>query len=194
MASRHELITCFPYPFYEKVVFDRFTLFRAFSQALPGKHVLVVSPFSNSIEANFQNRSSFFRDYEYPEFELLTLNTPITYSGLPKEFYPHRDWFETAEALKAELARVEFDIALLACGSYAVPLGLFIQRELKRQAIYVGGVLQLFFGIMGRRYDNPFFLDQINADKFILPLERSRFLEHVSVKDDAPREAFAAYF
>ena len=185
---------CFPYPFFEKLVFDRYTLFRAFSETLPGKRVLVVSPFSASIESNFANRSEFFKNYEYPEFELQTLGSPITYSGLPREHYPHRDWFDTTEALKSDLEGIEFEIALLGCGSYAVPLGLFIERGLKRQAIYVGGVLQLFFGIMGRRYDNPFFLAQINPDKFILPIERSRYLTHVSVTEGTAREAFGAYF
>jgi hypothetical protein len=194
IANNHGQVTCFPYPFYEKIVFDRFTLFRAFSKTLPGKRVLVVSPFSESIEANFGNRCAFFKDYEYPDFDLLTLATPITYSDLPREYYPHADWFETTEALKGQLRELEFDIALLACGSYAVPLGLFIEQELGRQAIYVGGVLQLFFGIMGRRYDNPFFLDQINPDKFILPVERSKYLGHVTVAHDTPRDAFGAYF
>jgi hypothetical protein len=188
------VVTCFPYPFFERLVLGRYTLFRAFSETLPGKRVLVVSPFSASIEANFVNRGSFFKDYDYPEFELLTLDTPITYSGLPKEYYPYRDWFETTEALRTRLKDIAFDIALLGCGSYAVPLGLFIERELGRQAIYVGGVLQLFFGIMGRRYENPFFLDQINPNHFILPIERSKYLDHVIVKENTPREAFGAYF
>ena|SRR5436190_13288410 len=194
IAACQETVTCFPYPFFERLVFGRYTLFRAFSDSLPGKRVLVVSPFSASIEANFANRGGFFKDYNYPDFDLRTLDTPITYSGLPKEYYPHRDWFETAEALKAKVKDAEFDIALLACGSYAVPLGVFIERQLRRQAIYVGGVLQLFFGVMGRRYDNPFFISQINTDTFILPIERSKYLDHVTVKENTPREAFGAYF
>ncbi|MBV8846390.1 MAG: hypothetical protein JO307_26590, partial [Bryobacterales bacterium] len=121
IADHHNSeIECFPYPFFEKLVSAEFTLFRAFSRALPGKRVLVLSPFSKSIETNFENRSSFFKEYQYPEFELLTVNTPITYSGLPKDFYPHPNWFATVESLKSELMTIEFDIALLACGSYAV--------------------------------------------------------------------------
>ena len=47
---------------------------------------------------------------------------------------------------------------------------------------------------MGRRYDNSFFLSQINTEKFILPLERTKYLRHVNVKEDTAREAFGAYF
>jgi len=173
---------------------ERSTLFNAFAVGLAGKTVLVVSPFSRSIEANFDNRFSFFKNYYYPRFNLVTMNTPITYSGLPLEFYPHNDWFETLASLKEVVRTQRFDIALLACGSYAVPLGRYIEKELGRQAIYVGGVLQLFFGIMGRRYDNQFFLDQINLERFIWPVEKDRYFEHVTIDTNSPREAFGAYF
>ena len=188
-------LKCYPYQFVEKMVFDQYTLFRVFSTALAGKKVLVVSPFSKSIAANFHRRHSFFKKkYVYPQFELKLLNTPITYAGLPSEFYPGVDWFSTVKQLRKEISHVDFDIALLSCGSYAMPLGVHVARKLERKAVYVGGVLQLYFGIMGRRYDNPFFVDQINVDKFIHPLERERYGTFIPLHDNAAREAFAAYF
>jgi hypothetical protein len=186
---------CYPYQFVERLVFENSTLFRVFSSVLPGKKVLVISPFADSINANFANRHSFFkRNYVYPEFDLQVYNTPITYSGLPEEFYPHADWFETLEAMKSDIAKLDFDFALLSCGSYAMPLGLFIEKSLKRKAIYVGGVLQLFFGIMGRRYENQWFQEQINPEKFIYPVERERYLRNMIIPESMAREAFGAYF
>ncbi len=96
--------------------------------------------------------------------------------------------------MKREIATLDFDIALLSCGSYAMPLGVFARDTLKRKAIYVGGCLQLYFGIMGRRYENIHFSNQINLDAFIYPLERSKYLGHVSVQPDSATEAFGAYF
>lgn len=186
---------CYPYQFIEKVVFDQHTLFRAFTAALAGKKVLVVSPFAESIAANFHRRHSFFKkDYVYPEFDLKLINTPITYAGLPTEMYPDADWFATLGQLRDQISATDFDIALLSCGSYAMPLGVHIERSLHRKAVYVGGVLQLYFGIMGRRYQNPFFLDQIHAENFIFPLERDRYLKYFTITDETAREAFAAYF
>jgi len=187
--------TFYPYQFIERMVFGNDTLFRAFSEALTGRKVLVVSPFSESIRANFVNRHHFFRhNYKYPDFDLELVNTPITYAGLPTAMYPHNNWFSTLETLKSEISERVFDIALLSCGSYAIPLGQHVKTELSKQAIYVGGVLQLFFGIMGRRYENPFFTDQINAEKFIYPLEREKYLKNVTIPDGMAREAFGAYF
>jgi hypothetical protein len=50
------------------------------------------------------------------------------------------------------------------------------------------------FGIMGRRYENPFFMDQLNLDKCIYPVEADTYLHHVRLSPEMAREAFAAYF
>jgi hypothetical protein len=185
---------CYPYPFIERVVFDGWTMFRSFSKILPGKKVLVVSPFSESIESNFYNRAKFFRNYVYPDFTLVTYNTPITYSGLPRDLYPDGSWHESLERMKSEIATMDFDIALLSCGSYALPLGDYIAKGCAKHAIYIGGVLQIYFGIMGRRYENPFFLDQINIDSFIRPIEGQKYLQHAKIQEGTAREALGAYF
>jgi hypothetical protein len=184
----------YPYGFVEKLLLDKYTLYRAFETELIGKTVLVISPFSRSILANFGSKREFFRNYQYPDFNLVTLNTPITYSGLPRNSYPHDSWFETLDALKTSTLSLEFDIALLSCGSYAGPLGLHIESMLGKQAIYVGGVLQLYFGIMGRRYTGPFVQNQINPNAFIWPVERDDYLPHVQVNTSDPTEGFGAYF
>lgn len=188
-------LVCYPYAFAERIVFEQHTMFRLFSRILRDKKVLVISPFAESILANFGRRHSFFkRGYVYPEFDLRLVNTPITYAGLPVAMYPHESWFATVEHLRAEISVVDFDVALLSCGSYAMPLGVHIEKILQRKAVYLGGVLQLFFGIMGRRYDNPWFVDQINLENFIYPLERERYLRFMSIGDGTAREAFGAYF
>lgn len=195
VVARPSFFGGYPYTLVECLLARPYTLFSAFSSILIGRRVLVVSPFAESIRKNWVNRRSFFHeDYDYPEFELQTLNTPITYRGLPIESYPHENWVETRVALAQELETLDFDIALLACGSYAMPLGLHIRDVKKKQAIYVGGVLQLFFGIMGRRYEDPFFVNQINRRAFISPVERDRFLEMLPRSDATAREAFGAYF
>jgi len=194
IESAQGSVRFYPYNFVERLVFGTDTLFRAFERTLSGKKVLVVSPFSKSINTNFHNRHNFFKNYDYPDFEISTINTPITYSGLPDDFYPHDDWFQTTAYLKSELSDANFDIALLSCGSYAIPLGVHIRDNLQKQAIYVGGVLQLYFGIMGRRYDNIFFTDQINQDKFIYPVESADYMRHVTLTPGAAKEAFGAYF
>ena len=44
-----------------------------------------------------------------------------------------------------------FDICILGCGAYGLPLAAFVKR-LGKQAIHMGGATQLLFGIKGRRW------------------------------------------
>jgi hypothetical protein len=194
IGARQQPARFYPYPFVENLLNGPHTLFRVFAETLSGRRVLAATPFAESIKFNFHRRRHFFPGYVYPEFNLVTYDTPITYHGLPAEFYPDMDWFATLERMKAEISLLKFDIALLSCGSYAMPLGLYISNVMQRKAIYVGGCLQLYFGITGRRYDDPFFIDQINPGEFILPVERDRFLPHVKVGPQTAKDAFGAYF
>lgn len=186
-------VNLYPYNRIENIG-THHTLMNLLAETLVGKKVLVVSPFAKSVTENFGRRHTFFKEINYPEFELRTVNTPITYFGLSDEFYPHENWVQTLEALQQEISKQDFDVALLSCGSYALPLGGFISATLQKQAIYVGGVLQLMFGIMGRRYENIFFSQHINTESFIYPIEKDRYLGDKTIAESAPKEAFGAYF
>jgi len=187
-------IVFYPYSFIERLIFDDWTFFRVLSKILEGMKVLVISPFGESIKLNFPMRHSFFkRGYKYPEFSLKVYNTPITYAGLPNEFYPDENWFQTLDRIKEGVSKIDFDMAFLSCGSYALPVGNFIAQKLQRKAVYVGGILQIFFGIMGRRWENSF-SEEINREAFIYPVEREKYLRHFAITDQTAREAFGAYF
>jgi hypothetical protein len=193
VEAAQKSFTCYPYSVVERLSLP-LSLLNIFGTVLYRKTVLVISPFEASITKNSHNLNKVFKSFKYPEFKLKVYRTPITYDGLPMEFYPHQNWFETVEQMKSDIETIPFDIALLSCGSYAMPLGCFIAENLNRKAIYVGGVLQLMFGIMGRRYENPFFMDQLNLDKCIYPVEADTYLHHVRLSPEMAREAFAAYF
>ena len=181
----------YPYTFIESLLYSQDSLFSLFSTILEGLNVLIVSPFSQSIVSNFHNKNNFFPNYRYPEFNLLTLNTPITYYGLSESSYPHANWFETTDSLISQVGNIDFDIALLSCGSYAMPIGSYVCESMGKKAIYVGGILQLYFGIIGRRYLD---LNCLNQDHYIFPLERESYLTNLPIDSKAAAEAFGAYF
>ena len=52
-----------------------------------------------------------------------------------------------------EALNIDFDIALIGCGAYGLPLAVQLKRAGK-QAIHIGGALQLLFGIKGTRWEN----------------------------------------
>ena len=64
----------------------------------------------------------------------------------------------------------EFDVALIACGAYGLPLAARL-REAGKQAVHVGGALQLLFGIRGTRWDDFSLLKPFYNEAWRYPLE-----------------------
>jgi hypothetical protein len=161
-----------------------------------GKKVLIISPFSKTIEHQFQYKNLLINNYEYPDFTLLTYNTPITYNNKDDnlDFIKTNNWLEQSELMANEINNIDFDIALLSCGSYAVYLGNFISEKMNKKAIYIGGPLNVFFCIKGERYTNSqFYLDMMNNKYIIDAFEKEQYT-NISGGRDRKSEGFKAYF
>jgi hypothetical protein len=117
---------------------------------LAGLKVLVVHPFVDSIRHQYSRRSELFADQRVlPGFELDLLKPPQT---LAPAFCKFSSWLQAMDHLDAQVLERSFDVALIGCGAYGLPLAAAIKRS-GRQAIHLGGALQLLFGIRGRRWD-----------------------------------------
>lgn len=159
-------------------VFDVFDLKDSWSSALAGKKVLVVSPFTESISSQYEKREKLFAGTDIlPAFELKTYKSLLTVGDLKDDRFDN--WFEALDHMKREILAIDFDVALLGCGAYGFPLAAEIKRS-GRQAIHMGGVLQILFGVMGRRWDGSRFggldkmpegLKKYYNDAWIYPLE-----------------------
>ena len=133
------------------------------SEALRGKKVLVISPFDDEIMKQYKtNRDRLFLNKKVlPEFELVTLKAVwFDAAGKDPRF---TTWFDVYDYLYEEAMKLDFDIALLGCGTFGFPLASRFKAAGK-QAIHMGGALQLLFGIIGKRWEenenvNCFFND-----------------------------------
>ena len=84
----------------------------------------------------------------------------------------HKNWLETCKLMTNDINKLDFDIALLGCGGYGLPLCEFIKSKMNKSAIYIGGGLQLLFGVMGKRWESEPRWQKIireNNSKFIRP-------------------------
>ncbi len=119
--------------------------------ALEGKKVLVIHPFSSIIESQFNNkRKLLFKNKNIlPEFELKTLRTPITYPG---SCYQSQNWFEILSRMTNQALEIDFEVAIIGCGAYGMPLAARLKKGGKK-SIHLGGAVQILFGIKGRRWD-----------------------------------------
>ena len=150
------------------------------TSVLRGKRVLVVHPFDRSIRAQYPKRKLLFENPEtLPDFELLTLravqnpawnfakhdNGDRSYHGASREF---SDWFEALHHMEREISALEFDIALIGCGAYGLPLAAHVKR-MGRQAVHLGGVTQMLFGIKGDRWVKAYGFTRFN-EHWVWPL------------------------
>ncbi len=118
--------------------------------ALEGKKVLVVHPFVETIKSQYERIDKVFPNVTIlPKFQLEVMPAVQTAGGGKSQF---KDWFEALDYMKSEIDKRDFDVCLLGCGAYGFPLASHIKR-MGKQAIHLGGVLQLLFGIKGRRWE-----------------------------------------
>lgn len=124
---------------------------RPWSRHLAGKRVLVVSPFVDTIQAQYRRRRDVWaRTPEIlPEFDLLTLCVPLSaYLTPPK----HPDWFSALDAMCEEMSSLRFDVAIVGAGAWSIPL-VAHAKSLGAWAIHLGGATQILFGIKGKAWE-----------------------------------------
>lgn len=121
------------------------------TNALKDKKVLVIHPFEKSIRINYKKKDKLFSNKNFmPDFELITLKAVQTLANNKK--VPYNNWFEALDSMKEQMLHIDFDVALIGAGAYGFPLGAYA-KELGKQALHIGGMLQLYFGIRGKYYD-----------------------------------------
>lgn len=117
---------------------------------LAGKKVLVVHPFADTIKKQFENKDRLFDRPMLPEFELQVLKSVQSLNGHCEDF---ETWFDALQWMEDQMDEIDYDVALIGCGAYGFPLAAHAKRT-GHKAIHIGGALQLFFGIKGKRWES----------------------------------------
>lgn len=122
---------------------------RPWTKVLEGKRVLVIHPFEQTIKQQYDIRKLIFdQSAVLPDYELITLKAVQTIAGNKSQF---NDWFDALKYMEQRIDEINFDIALIGCGAYGLPLAAYCKRKGKK-AVHIGGGLQLMFGILGKRW------------------------------------------
>jgi hypothetical protein len=143
------------------------------SETLEGRRVLVVHPFSRTIENQYNNhRRQLFTDRRVlPKFaSLATIRAVQTIAGTKSQY---ADWFQALEAMKAAMDAVDYDVAIIGCGAYGFPLAAHAKRR-GRVAIHLGGATQILFGIRGNRWDADPRISRLYNDWWVRPAAEER--------------------
>lgn len=142
------------------------------SGLLAGRRVLVVHPFKDSIEKQYKKRHLLFADVRVlPEFGSLSVVQAL--QSTVGNAVPFDDWFAALDWMKTQVDCVDYDVAIIGCGAYGLPLAAHIKRR-GRIAIHLGGATQLMFGIMGRRWENHPVISRLANEHWVRPTEQER--------------------
>jgi hypothetical protein len=118
------------------------------THALKGKRLLIISPFIKSFKKQIKHREKIYGIDLFPECEFVFLKPPQTQGNCESREFTK----ELAEFVQEiEDIKDDFDIALCACGGYGNLVCSKIY-DMNKSSIYVGGVLQMYFGIYGERW------------------------------------------
>lgn len=129
-----------------------FGLEDSWTASLKGRKVLVVHPFANSITFQSLRLKEIFGQAGFVDpANLIVIPPPQTLGATPfSEGFAN--WVDALHNTESLISNLDFDVALIGAGAYGLPLAAFIKSRGK-QAIHVGGTLQLYFGIVGRRWE-----------------------------------------
>lgn len=120
--------------------------------ALEGKKVLIIYPNEELVANQYKdNRTRIYKESKYnlPKFKLLTYEPIQTIAGLTSNF---ENWFDALDYMIEDIKKIDFDVAIIGAGAYGFSLASEI-KIMGKQAIQLGGVTQLLFGIRGKRWE-----------------------------------------
>lgn len=141
------------------------------SESLKGKRVLIIHPFEESILNQYKNRGRLFDNPNtLPEFEILTIKAEQTNGGGISNSKP----FDTSmKIMKDKINNYDFDVAMIGCGAYGLPLASHC-KDMGNQAIHIGGGLQILFGIKGKRWDVHPEISAMYNEHWVRPMDNEK--------------------
>ena len=150
------------------------------THAFEGKKVLVIHPFMKSIQHQIEKSRSYFKNSLFkPKMDLI-LYKPVQSLGTKQKL--DGSWKASLDRMISEIKLIDFDVSLIAAGAYGLPLAVEI-KKMGKVGINVGGALQLFFGVMGNRWQFDSDLNKvILKENWIRPLKEDIVDDFTSIE------------
>ena len=181
----------YPRPsFIQRLDLEPFLSANPWSSQLQGKKVLVVHPFKDSILRQYHlSRQNLFADASVlPDFDIEVIRAPQCMAGQTAGF---SSWSEAFYWLKDQVSRADFDIAIIGCGAFGLPLAAAC-KQMGRIGLHTAGVTQLLFGIYGDRWIKDASYQHLFNEKWIRP--DGADLLPANIKSQVDEECYKDYF
>jgi hypothetical protein len=123
---------------------------------LENKKVLLVSSFADLMEKQYNCGNIHKMDTDFPNISIITYKTPYTFFNNG----PDKNFFETLDSMKKDISSIDFDVAIIACGAYAVFLADHC-HNMDKMGVSIGSRMHSMFGIDPNQKDNPLWISTI---------------------------------
>ena len=144
-----------------------------FDKILENKKVLIITSHKETTKLQLHKKvfhTSIF--HETTEFHVLK---PPQQNGGNTD---GQSWLTHYEKFKSDLNAVknefDFDIAFVSSGGFGMIICDYILKEMNKSVVYVGGGLQLYFGIMGNRWRTHPKIKNFQNEEWVNVLEEDK--------------------
>ena len=145
---------------------------KPWTHTLAGKRILVISPFADTFQKQVPHLPKIYGRDMFPGCTFTFLKPPVTNAkNKSRSFMEELNNFTS----RVEAVKDSFDVALVSCGGYGNPI-LGRLYEMGKSAIYVGGVLQMYFGVYGSRWERerPLVMKLFKNEHWVRPSNDER--------------------
>lgn len=149
---------------------DPFFTTRRWTLALKGRRVCIVSPFVDTMLAQYPKRSKFFPVPVLPDMDLVYVKAPMTHCETDTS---GQSWNANLTRLTNLVLESRAEVVIIGAGAYGLPIGASA-RDQGMAAVVLGGSTQLLFGIKGNRWENDRQYSRIFNEHWVRPSEPER--------------------
>jgi len=149
------------------------------SKTLEGKNVLIIHPFEQTIISQYKKHEQLFVNKKIlPKFNLLTIKAEQTNGGGLTNSKP---FIESLEIMITKMDKINYDIAIIGCGAYGLLLADHAKRK-EKQAIHIGGGLQIMFGVKGKRWDVHPEISAMYNEHWVRPMDEEKTINFHAIE------------
>ena len=148
-------------PKIDAIALEPYYFKESWMPALKGKRILIVHPFSTIFQKQI-HKKIFPNWFEECTFQFI--EPPFTLAGN----HANIDWQIHYNKFIDNFKVEDYDIALVAAGGYGMLVANHIFKSGK-SVMYIGGALQLFFGVIGKRWFTNREILKLMNDNWIRP-------------------------
>ena len=146
-----------------------------FNDIFKNKKVLIITSHKETTLSQLKRHSSIFNKPLFHETTEFHVYKPTQQNG---GNHDDKSWKYHLESMKRDITSInetfDFDIALTSCGGFGMILSDFIYSDLNKSSMYVGGALQLYFGIIGNRWRTHPIISKLITEKWVSVLETDK--------------------